>query len=52
MTGQTVLRIAAEELRRNLEFVTILHLKAAEKIVKEKVMRAEHATPLLVQVRP
>ena len=50
MTGQTVLRIVEEELRRNPEFVIILHLKAAETIVKEEVMRAEHATPSLVQV--
>ena len=50
MTGQTVLRIVEEELRRNPEVVIILHLKAAETIVKEEVTRTEHATPSIVQV--
>ena len=50
MTGQTVQRIATEELRRDPEVVIIQNLKEMETIVREEVMRAEHATPSLVQV--
>ena len=48
--SQTVLRCVEEAFKRNPEFVIILHLKEAEMIVREEVMRADHVTPSLVQV--
>ena len=50
MTGPTVLRIVEEELRRKAEAVIILNPKAAERIVRDEVTKAEHATPSIVQV--